>query len=57
MSLKLILSILVLKAISLSFLHAQIRERIDSLAKVHQAKGFNGNVLYSKNDCTILHRT
>jgi len=32
----------------------QISERIDSLALEHKAKGFNGNILYSKNDSIIF---
>ena len=32
----------------------QISERIDSLALVHESEGFNGNVLYSKNDSIIF---
>lgn len=41
--------------ISTAFIaRAQIAERIDSLAKVHQSHGFNGNVLYSKNDSIVF---
>jgi CubicO group peptidase (beta-lactamase class C family) len=34
--------------------NGQISERIDSLALEHASKGFNGNVLYSKNDSIIF---
>jgi CubicO group peptidase (beta-lactamase class C family) len=34
--------------------NGQISNRIDSLALEHEAKGFNGNILYSKNDSTIF---
>lgn len=34
--------------------NTQIAQRMDSLALIHQAKGFNGNVLYSKNDSVIF---
>lgn len=33
---------------------SQISKRLDSLAIVHVEKGFNGNVLYSKNDSIIF---
>ncbi len=32
----------------------QIAQRMDSLAQLHHAKGFNGNVFYSKNDSVIF---
>lgn len=47
---------IVLALIFLSFslhINGQVSKRIDSLAKAYAIKGFNGNVLYSKND-TIL---
>ena len=34
--------------------NAQIAARIDSLAKAYAARGFNGNVLYSKNDSILF---
>ncbi|MBT8300531.1 MAG: beta-lactamase family protein [Maribacter sp.] len=34
--------------------NSQIAHRIDSLAKIHASKGFNGNVLYSKNDKLVF---
>lgn len=34
--------------------HGQISKRIDSLAQAHEARGFNGNILYSKNDTIIF---
>src|SRR6056297_867332 len=34
--------------------NAQLPERIDSLALEHASKGFNGNVLYSRNDSIIF---
>jgi CubicO group peptidase (beta-lactamase class C family) len=52
---KLIIGIYMLSTLLVSnVLNAQIIKRIDSLAKVHQARGFNGNVLYSKNDAIIF---
>ncbi|NAS29458.1 serine hydrolase [Flavobacteriaceae bacterium R38] len=34
--------------------NAQLSNRIDSLAKAYVAKGFNGNVFYSKNDSILF---
>lgn len=51
---KLILGIYMLCTLMSNNLNAQILQRIDSLTKVHQSKGFNGNVLYSKNDTIIF---
>ncbi|TJY35945.1 serine hydrolase domain-containing protein [Pontimicrobium aquaticum] len=34
--------------------NAQIAKQIDSLALVHASKGFNGNVLYSKNNSIVF---
>jgi len=34
--------------------NGQISERIDSLALVHEYEGFNGNILYSRNDSIIF---
>lgn len=31
-----------------------IAKKIDSIAKIHVAKGFNGNILYSKNDKIVF---
>lgn len=33
---------------------AQLTKRLDSLIKIHVAQGFNGNVLYSKNDSVVF---
>jgi len=51
---KLQIGIFMLTTLMFSNLNAQIAQRIDSLSKVHQSKGFNGNVLYSKNDSIIF---
>ncbi len=51
---KLLIGIYMLSTLMSNVLNAQIAQRIDSLAKVHQSKGFNGNVLYSKNDSIIF---
>jgi CubicO group peptidase (beta-lactamase class C family) len=46
---------LVLPFLLLSFgMNGQLPERIDSLALAYSSKGFNGNVLYSKNDSIIF---
>lgn len=34
--------------------HGQISNRMDSLALEYEAKGFNGNILYSKNDSILF---
>src|SRR6056297_3600251 len=34
--------------------NGQLPERIDSLALEHASKGFNGNILYSRNDSIIF---
>lgn len=34
--------------------NGQISNRIDSLALEYEARGFNGNILYSKNDSTLF---
>lgn len=34
--------------------NGQISNRIDSLALEHEARGFNGNILYSKNDSILF---
>jgi len=36
------------------FGNAQISKQIDSLALIHASKGFNGNVLYSKNNSIVF---
>ena len=51
---KLVIGMFMLNTLMFNNLNAQIIQRIDSLAKVHQSKGFNGNVLYSKNDSIIF---
>tara|TARA_E500000318_G_scaffold25101_1_gene25136 strand:+ start:12920 stop:14008 length:1089 start_codon:yes stop_codon:yes gene_type:complete len=51
---KLLIGIFMLNTLMFNNLNAQIIQHIDSLAKVHQSKGFNGNVLYSKNDSIIF---
>ncbi|EAQ99623.1 serine hydrolase domain-containing protein [Maribacter sp. HTCC2170] len=49
---KLVILILVL---AFGFIgNSQIAHRIDSLAKIHASQGFNGNVLYSKNDKLVF---
>ena len=35
-------------------LHAQNETKLDSLIHVHAQKGFNGNVIYSKNDSIVF---
>lgn len=44
----------VLFALVLSMANGQISKRIDSLALEYQAEGFNGNILYSKNDSILF---
>lgn len=41
-------------ALVLSMANGQISKRIDSLALEYQAEGFNGNILYSKNDSILF---
>ncbi len=51
---KLLLLAFLLSMSILSAVNAQIVQRFDSLARVHQSQGFNGNVLYSKNDSIMF---
>lgn len=51
---KLFLFAFLVNMLVFSPVNAQLAVRIDSLAKVHHSKGFNGNVLYSINDSIIF---
>jgi len=49
-----ILSLLIAFTLISVSANGQISNRIDSLALEHEAKGFNGNILYSKNDSILF---
>ncbi|MEP2936084.1 MAG: serine hydrolase domain-containing protein [Gilvibacter sp.] len=53
LKLKAIITTLVMYCFSLG-INAQLTSRIDSLAQAYHIKGFNGNILYSKNDSIIF---